>query len=360
MILQRSNLLDNLNFMEDGMKKLLVCLAALVMLLSVCGMATAQDTLVIYSARNERLNNIVIPAFEAATGIKVEMITGSSGEVLQRVKAEVESGNVTVDIHWAADETMLAANRDLFEVYVPTENDKLMPAFQNDGTNCFNSAYAEPNVMIVNTAMLEEMGIEVNSYADLTQPELKGKIISADPANSSSAFQCLIGMLYGMGDGDPMSDKAWDFIDEFLVNLDGKIASSSSQVYNGVANGEYAVGLSYEDPCVELEATGEHPVKVVYATEGVIFPGESVQIIKGAPHMEAAKKFVDFVLSEESQNAVAAELNLRPLRMGVPTNAKMIPTEDLKLFDTYSAKYIAENKPAIVATYLDHVEMTLE
>ena len=342
------------------MKKLLVCLAALVMLLSVCGMAMAQDTLVVYSARNERLNNIVIPAFEEATGIKVEVVTGSTGEINQRVKAEVESGNVTGDIHWAADETMLDANRDLFEVYVSTENDALYPEFQNDGTNVFNNAYAEPNVMIVNTDMLKEMGIEVNSYADLTQPQLKGKIISADPANSSSAFQCLIGMLYGMGDGDPMSAKAWDFIDEFLVNLDGKIASSSSQVYNGVANGEYAVGLSYEDPCVELEATHEHPVKVVYATEGVIFPGESVQIIKGAPHMEAAQKFVDFVLSEESQKAVAAELNLRPLRAGVPTNAKMIPTEEITLFPTYSAKYIAEMKPTIVATYLDHIEMTLE
>ena len=342
------------------MKKFLVCLAALVMLLSVCGMAMAQDTLVIYSARNERLNNIVIPAFEKATGIKTEVVTGSTGEINQRVKAEVESGNVTGDIHWAADETMLDANRSLFEVYVSTENDALLPEFQNDGTNVFNNAYAEPNVMIVNTDMLAEMGIEVNSYADLTQPELKGKIISADPANSSSAFQCLIGMLYGIGDGDPMSDKAWDFIDEFLVNLDGKIASSSSQVYNGVANGEYAVGLSYEDPCVELEATHEHPVKVVYATEGVIFPGESVQIIKGAPHMEAAQKFVDFVLSEESQNAVAAELNLRPLRAGVPTNDKMVPTEEITLFPTYSAKYIAEMKPTIVATYLDHVEMTLE
>ena len=255
---------------------------------------------------------------------------------------------------------MLSANRDLFEVYVSTENDAMMPQFQNDGTNCFNSAYAEPNVMIVNTDMLKELGIEVNGYADLIQPELKGKIISADPANSSSAFQCLIGMLYGMGNGDPMSAEAWDFIDKFLVNLDGKIASSSSQVYNGVANGEYAVGLSYEDPCVELQAKGEQPVKVVYAVEGTIFPGQSVQIIKGAPHMENAKKFVDFVLSEESQTAVAAELNLRPLRAGVPTNAKMIPNEEIKLFDTYSMKYIAEHKTEIVNTYLEHVEMTLE
>lgn len=343
------------------MKKLLAFSIAIIMLFSIGSFAFAEDnTLVIYSARNERLNNIVIPDFEAKTGIKVEMITGSSGEVLQRVKSEVETGNVTVDIHWAADETMLSANRDLFVPYVSTENDAMMPMFKNDGENCFNAAYAEPNVMIVNTKMLEEMGIEVKGYADLLQPELKGKIISADPANSSSAFQCLIGMLYGMGNGDPMSKEAWDFIDKFLVNLDGKIASSSSQVYNGVANGEYAVGLSYEDPCIELQAKGEQPVKVVYAVEGTIFPGQSVQIIKGTPHLENAKKFVDFVLSEESQTKVAAELNLRPLRAGIPTNEKMIPNEEIKLFDTYSAKYIADHKAEIVKTYLEHVEMAME
>jgi len=340
------------------MKKVISVLLALVMVLG-CVSALAAD-LVIYSARNERLNNIVIPGFEAATGLTVEMITGSTGEVNQRIKAEVESGNVTVDIHWAADETMLSANRDMFQPYVSTENAAMMPLFQNDGTNVFNPAFAEPNVIIVNTEKLAEIGVTVESYADLLNPALKGKIISADPANSSSAFQCLIGMLYGMGEGDPMSDKAWAFIDEFLMNLDGKVASSSSQVYNGVANGEYYVGLSYEDPCVELEAAGAQPVKVVYPKEGVIFPGQSVQIVKNAPNLEAAQKFVDYVLSEEVQTAVAAELNLRPLRTGVAVNSKMIPNEEIKLFDTYSAAYIAENKPKIVNTYIEHVEMMME
>ncbi len=343
------------------MKRFFAFLTVLAMMLSLCCVSVAEDeVLVIYSARNERLNNIVIPAFEAATGIKVEMITGSSGEVLQRVKSEVETGNVTVDIHWAADETMLAANRDLFEVYVSTENDALYPQFRNDGTNCFNNAYAEPNVMIVNTEVLAQLGIEVNSYADLLQPQLKGKIISADPANSSSAFQCLIGMLYGMGNGDPMSKEAWEFIDKFLQIKGSVAANSSSQVYNGVANGEYAVGLSYEDPCVELQAKGEKPVKVIYAAEGTVYPGESVQIIKGAPHMEAAKKFVDFVLSEESQRAVAAALNLRPLRAGIPVNEKMIPDSEIKQFETYSTAFVAEHKAEIVKMYLDHVEMNME
>ena len=208
--------------------------------------------------------------------------------------------------------------------------------------------------------MLEELGVTVESYFDLLNPALKGKIIGADPANSSSAFQSLIGMLYGTGEGDPMSDKAWEFIDGLLVNMDGKVASSSSQVYNGVANGEYAVGLSYEDPCVELQHAGEQPVKVVYPKEGVVFSGQSVQIVKNAPHLEAAQKFVDYVLSEEVQKAVAAELNLRPLREGVPTNEKMIPNDQVKLFDTYSAAYIAENKPTIVSTYIEHMEMMME
>ena len=38
----------------------------------------------------------------------------------------------------------------------------------------------------------------------------------------------------------------------------------------------------------------------------------------------------------------------------------MIPNEEIKLFDTYSAKYIAEHKAEIVKTYVDHVEMTME
>ena len=206
----------------------------------------------------------------------------------------------------------------------------------------------------------EDDRIEINGYADLLQPQLKGKIISADPANSSSAFQCLIGMLYGMGNGDPMSKEAWDFIDKFLQIKGSVAANSSSQVYNGVANGEYAVGLSYEDPCVELQAKGEKPVKVIYAAEGTVYPGESVQIIKGAPHMEAAKKFVDFVLSEESQRAVAAALNLRPLRAGIPVNEKMIPDSEIKQFETYSTAFVAEHKAEIVKMYLDHVEMNME
>lgn len=344
------------------MKKLLCALLAVTMLLAMAGTALAQDyDLVVYTARVEGLNKIVIEGFEKATGLKVETITGGSGEVLKRAVADAESGNVYADILWSADATMLSANKDLFQVYVSSENDKMMKPFQNDGSNVFTAAIAEPNVIIVNTDMLKELGVEVNGYADLLQPELKGKIISGDPANSSSAFQCLIGMLYGMGkDNDPMSQEAWDFLDQFLKNLEGKQANSSSQIYKGVAQGEYAVGLSFEDPCVALQAAGEYPVKVVYPVEGLIFPGESVQILKDAPHLENAQKFVDFLLSEATMNEIGMNLNLRPLREGATLNENMVPNDQLKLFDNYDENWVAEHKAEIISMYTDHLESSME
>src|SRR5699024_12129135 len=58
-----------------------------------------------------------------------------------------------------------------------------------------------------------------------------------------SSYNHLENMLFAMGkDNDPFSDEAWDYVEQFLDNLDGKIASSSGNVHKGVADGEYTVG----------------------------------------------------------------------------------------------------------------------
>ena len=71
-----------------------------------------ENILVLYTARSEQLNDAIIPGFEAETGIKVEIITGTTGECLKRVQSE--TANPGGDILWAADETMLASYQDLF------------------------------------------------------------------------------------------------------------------------------------------------------------------------------------------------------------------------------------------------------
>jgi iron(III) transport system substrate-binding protein len=52
----------------------------------------------------------------------------------------------------------------------------------------------------------------------------------------------------------------------------------------GVRDGEYTIGLSYEDPSVKLIKDGAD-VKVVYVEEGVVYLSAGSGIVKGAKNM---------------------------------------------------------------------------
>lgn len=317
--------------------------------------AEEEPVLVVYTARSESLNNAVIPEFEKDTGIKVEVVVAGTGELLKR--AQSEKDNPLGDIFWVADETMLSSSKDLFMEYVSEENIYMQDEFKNQ-TGYFTPAFADPTVMIVNTDLKGDIKIE--GFEDLLNPELKGKIAFGDPVNSSSAFQSLMAMLYGMGkDGDPLSDEAWDYVDKLIANLDGKMANSSSQVYKGVAGGEYVVGLTWEDPAANYVKNGA-AVEVVFPKEGAIFPGESVQILKGCKHPENAKKFIDYMLSEKVQNAVGMNLTVRPLRRDAKLADYMTPMSDIKLFENYNEGWVAENKTKISEIFSEHMEKSMD
>ena len=313
-----------------------------------------EKVLTVYSARSESLNNAVIPKFEKATGIKVNLVVAGTGEVVKRVNSE--KANPLGDILWAADETMLSGSKDLFMEYVSKENDKMMDAFKNKH-GVFTPAFADPTVFIVNNELKGNM--KIDSFADLLNPDLKGKIAFGDPVNSSSAFQSLMAMLYANGkDGDPMSPEAWAYVEKFIANLNGKMANSSSQVYKGVAGGEYVVGLTWEDPAASLVKNGAK-VAVVFPTEGAIFPGESVQIIKNCKHPENAKKFIDFMLSEEIQSAVGKELTVRPLRKGVQLAGYMTSMDKIKLAPKYDEAWVAAHKTEITKKFSEYLEKSM-
>lgn len=316
---------------------------------------TKDNVLVVYTARSESLNNAVIENFEKDTGIKVEVVTGSTGELLKRVQSE--AGNPQGDIFWAADESMLSGSTELFESYVSPEDSNMMEGFQNT-TGYFSVAFADPTVFIVNTDLAGDM--EINGFEDLLNPELKGKIAYGDPVNSSSAFQCLMAGLYDMGkDGDPMSDDAWAYVDSFIENLDGVCLDSSSQVYKGVAEGEYVVGLTWEDPVAAYVRDGV-AVKCVFPEEGAIIPGESVSIIKGCKSIDSAKLFVDYMQSEACQNFVGQNLTVRPLRKDATLSDCLIPWDQINPIENYDGNWVAENKGSITEKYTEHMELSMD
>lgn len=312
--------------------------------------ASSDKSLTLYTPDSESLVNAIIPNFEKDTGIKVNVITAGTGELEKRIQSE--KNNPLGDVLWGSDPTMLAPMKNLFQEYVSPENKNMETAHQNkDGI--FSPAIADGSVILVNTDIIGN--IKVDGFEDLLNPALKGKIAFCDPTNSSSAFEQLINMLYDMGkDNDPKSSDGWAYVDKFIKNLDGKIASSSGTVHKSVADGEYPVGLSWEDPCLTYVKNGAH-VKVVYPKEGVIYTEQSVQIIKNCKHLNNAQKFVDYLLSEKAQNIFGTQLTNRPLRNNVKLASYMKPFSEMKIMAKYNPVWVSDNKTAIIKTFGEHL-----
>ncbi len=347
------------------MKKTLLFVAtalmAITMLMAGCGGGDKKEAakadggkeLTVYTARSESLNNAVIQNFEKDTGIKVNVVVAGTGEVVKRVASE--KANPLGDVLWAGSEAVLASQKDLFEEYVSKEDANMMPQFRNT-SKTFTPAFSDPTVMIVNKKLKGDMKIE--GFEDLLNPALAGKIAFGDPVNSSSAYQSLLVMLYDMGNGDPFAPAAWDYTDKFLKQLQGKMTNSSSQVFKGVAGGEYVVGLTWEDPAASLVKSGAD-VEVVFPKEGALYAPQSVQIIKGAKHLENAKLFVDYMLSEKIQNLVGTTLTVRPLRQGAKLGDYMTPADKIKIAPNFDEKAAAANKEKIVKQFTQHLEKSM-
>lgn len=300
--------------------------------------------LVMYSPNSEGLINATVPLFEEKYGIKVEIIQAGTGELVKRIQSEKEEPYA--DVLFGGSWSLMFDNKDLWEPYVSANDTNVIDAYKNT-CGFITSNVLDGSVLLVNTDLIGDIKIE--GYADLLNPELKGKIATADPANSSSAFAHLTNMLLAMGGYE--DEEAWKYVHDLFSNIDGKIIESSSGVYKGVADGEYVVGLSYEDPCAQLVKDGA-PVKIIYPKEGTVYLPASATIIKDAKNMDNAKLFMDFILSDEVQNIWGTTLTNRPVIKNAQTSDFMTPIADIQVIEE-DIPYVSSHKKELVDQYTD-------
>lgn len=294
------------------------------------------DKLVIYCPHPLSFINPLVTEFEKQSGIKVEVVAAGAGELLKRV--ESEKSNPLGDVFWGGSLNTMKPKAGLFENYTSKNEDHMQAAFKN--TEGSMTRFTDiPSVIMVNTNLIGD--IKVEGYEDLLNPALKGKIAFCDPSKSSSSYEHLINMLYAMGQGDP--EKGWSYVDALSKNLDGKLLSGSSAVYKGVADGEYAVGLTFEEGGAKYVADGA-PVKLVYMKEGVISKPDGVYIIKNAKNMENAKKFIDFITSKEAQTIIVQQLHRRSVRDDVEPPKGLLEKSQIKIIDDEESVVVANKK----------------
>jgi iron(III) transport system substrate-binding protein len=255
--------------------------------------AGAQGRVVVYSANDANLNRFVFDAFTRETGIDVEPVEGGSGVVFRRIASERE--RPLGDAVWGVSRALLTGNRALLAPYASKNKDAVPAEFRDPedrwiGTNLHLLA-------ILQNTKLVPADAGPKTWADLIDPRWKGEIAFTDPANSGSAFTNLtmLAQLWGGG------DVGWDKVAQLLANT--KVLNRSTLVFQGVGNGEFALGMSLEYAGL-LWASNGAPVKVVYPQDGTVVQMEGVGIIKGGPNPDAAKAFVDYVTRKDAREAI--------------------------------------------------------
>lgn len=250
-----------------------------------------------------------VPAYEAVqkivgeqTGSKLGVITGGSGVLLRRIEAE--AGAPQGDVFWSSSANTLGAYESLFEAYSSPVLDMVLPELRYPG-DLFLPANLHVVTMLVNTDQLN--GQEApKTWADLADPAWNGRVIIADPANSSTGYTIVWGL-----------SKLLDAETYKAVVANMVVSGSSSAVPKGVAMGEYAVGLTYETNSYSYIDGGQQELSLVYPADGTFTSPEYAALIRNAPSGEAAKKAIDALLSKEAQIELLKVAFRRPSRSDI-------------------------------------------
>ncbi|MEI0508278.1 ABC transporter substrate-binding protein [Brachyspira intermedia] len=307
------------------MKKIIISFLILSALLifSCSKKENTNNKLVIYTPASRTLLDPLIEDFKQKNPDidNIEIIMAGSGELIKRIEAEKD--NTLCDVLMTVNVDFMKENTNLFANYISTNEEYIHDDFKNiEGS--ITRFMLSPSVLIVNTNLIGNINIE--GYTDLTNEQLKGKIAFNDASSSSSAFEHLVNMLYTMGEGN--IENGWEYIEKLYSNLDNKILDSSSAVYKGVADGEYSVGLTYENAAADYVSSGA-PVQIVYMKEGVIMKANGACIVKNAKNIENAKKFIDYITSFEAQKKMNDELNARAIRKDLPKSNILIDINEI-------------------------------
>ena len=262
------------------------------------------DRVVVYSTLDDPQQATVENIwYEYYPNCTIEWVPDSVGKLIARARSEINNPQADV-IMGGLFESDGTTYHDVLQQYTPSIANELNKLDPYGYYTLFDIQYM---ALVVNEELEAELGIQINGYEDLLKPELKGKIILADPPASSSAYRQFHTILALMGDefGD---DKAWDYIDQLITNCDGVITTSSSTVFKSVIDGEYVVGLTYEN-IVEMQITqnGADNIRLVYPVEGNTACASGAGMVKDCPHPEAAAAFMDFCASEDYQLARSVE-----------------------------------------------------
>lgn len=262
------------------------------MILTSAMMINDAQALTVYTAGPGSLSKSLATGFEKQTGIKVNIFQATTGKVMARLEAEQANPQADVLISASWDTAEDLQHRGWLLPYESANAAKVPDQFKT-------ANYVAQGISALGIVWNTKSGTpEPKTWQDLTAPAFKDKVTTPDPALSGASLDLLIGLQNSEG------EKAWQLFDQLKAN--GMVMSGpNAQAVTPVLQGAKAAVFGAVDYVTYNNIAQGESVKVIFPENGTVVAPRPMMILKSSQHADDAKKFVDYVLSDEGQEQVA-------------------------------------------------------
>ena len=303
-------------------------------------------SLVVYSALNESTNNAFIDAFKKAypgiTGVDVLPLP-AAGELQTRIQSEKNSPKADIFIGGSSEFHDPLGKQGLLEAYKSPNAVQVDPRFKDPDGNWTGWYIGIFGLAINKDRWAKEMGGKAmpKSWDDLLDPDLKGKLDMPDPVKTGGGYIFLADQVFRF---DRDEEKAMDYMKKLHENI-GQYVGTSPQGIELVGQGQFLMGPNWGHDILTAAGKGQ-PLEFVAPAETANEVG-AVSIIKGGPNTEAAKAFVDWVLTKEAGELNVKLSNRLSVRPDVPPAPGAPTLDQVKIVD-YDRQWATDNKDRLL------------
>jgi len=326
-----------------------------ILLLATCLLLAAPawgaDAINVYTAWPESLSQPIFKAYTARTGVPINFIRLSTGELVARATAE--KNNPRADVIWGAPGDGFAAAKaaGIIEPYRPSTAEKV-PAELKDPEGYYTAVARNTLLFMSNAKLLKEKGLKPpTSWNDLLDPAYKGQIQTADARTSGTALTRILSIYYAFGRDE---DKAVEYQKKLHQNVQVYTKSGGGCTIP-TAMGQATVCIAHMPDAMEAKKKG-YDMIITFPREGVAAVIEAVALVRGAKNREAATRFIDWTFTKDMQDLLDKnEVYMLPTLPGGSINpavaalmkeAKLLPVD---------LDWVGKNRKRLVDRWVNEV-----
>lgn len=258
----------------------------------VCATGSA-SALTVYTAGPGGLINELASGFEAETGIKAEVFQANTGKVMARLEAEAANPRADIVISASWDSALDLQQRGWLLDYQSPHAAKVPELYKGPG-------YVAQGLSALAIAWSPASGTpRPTDWKDLAQPAFAGKVNMPDPSQSGTALELLSGLQAAQGE-----EAVWALFGQFKDN-GMAVAGANAQALNPVLQGAKAAVFGAVDYVTYAAQAKGEKVEIIFPSSATVVAARPVMILKSSKVPDEARKFVDYILSDKGQAAVA-------------------------------------------------------